>query len=95
MRLPTFRRAIQDVAEIRRYSRTTWGREQAKRYMLELNACVERVAAATAVATTVNFGPHEFSRSRCQEHLIYFLESGERGDREDHVPADERGGATV
>jgi plasmid stabilization system protein ParE len=45
MRLPTFRRAIQDVAEIRRYSRTTWGREQAKRYMLELNACAERVAA--------------------------------------------------
>ena len=79
MRLLIFRpRAIGDVAEIRRYSRTTWGREQAKRYMLELNACLDRIAAGTAVTTSVIFGPYEFRRSRCQEHLIYFLESGER-----------------
>ncbi|HZF94681.1 MAG TPA: type II toxin-antitoxin system RelE/ParE family toxin [Allosphingosinicella sp.] len=67
--------ARRDVAEIRRYSRATWGREQAKRYMEALTACVDHVADGTAVTTSFFAGGAGFRRSRCREHLIYFLET--------------------
>ena len=63
------------MAKIRRYSRATWGPDQAKIYMEALATCIDRVADGTAVATTFDAGGAEFRRSRCREHLIYFLET--------------------
>jgi toxin ParE1/3/4 len=67
--------AKRDVAEIRRYSRATWGADQAKLYMEALTACVDRVAEGTAVTTSFETEGLIFQRSRCREHLIYFIET--------------------
>lgn len=43
--------------------------------MEALTACVDRVAEGTAVTTSFETQGLVFRRSRCREHLIYFLET--------------------
>ena len=67
--------ALSDLAEIRRYTRATWGSDQANLYLDALEECLDVIAAGTAVTTTTFAVGQEFRRTRCREHLIYFLES--------------------
>src|SRR4051812_31969412 len=72
-------KAIADLAEIRRFTRKTWGPAQARRYLQELGARFDRIAEGIAAARDAEIPGRDYHRSRCGAHVIFFAE------RRDHI----------
>ena len=62
-----------EVAEVRRYSRRTWGATQAKRYLGGLSRRFREIAAGTAAHRDAEIG-NDYRRCRYQRHIIIFKE---------------------
>lgn len=62
-----------EVAEVRRYSRHTWGALQAKRYLTGLGRRFQEIAAGTAAHRDAEIG-NGYRRCRYRRHIIIFKE---------------------
>lgn len=62
-----------EVAEVRRYSRHTWGAPQAKRYLMGLGRRFQEIADGTASHRDAEIG-NGYRRCRYQRHIIIFKE---------------------
>ncbi|MEA3051485.1 MAG: toxin ParE1/3/4 [Sphingomonadales bacterium] len=65
-----------EVAEVRRYSRHTWGITQAKRYLTGLGRRFREIAAGTAAHRDAEIGSG-YRRCRYRRHIIIFKEEGD------------------
>jgi toxin ParE1/3/4 len=71
-------RARADLLSIAVYTRSTWGDDQARKYLLELQACCQRLAEEPALGRVHQPRP-QYSRIEQGKHVLFFRRT-EEGD---------------
>lgn len=66
--------AVADLAEIRRYTRRTWGAAQARDYLSGLGTCFESIAGGEAATRDVEGVGCGYRRCRYRSHVVIFAE---------------------
>jgi len=65
-------RARRDLREIWRYSRTTWSRDQANRYLATLNAAIQTLRSQPGLGRPCDDISPELQRRSVERHVIFF-----------------------
>lgn len=65
-------RANADLEDITDYTASTWGAEQAKRYIHEIRQKIQEISEGNAVTQSLDGVSRKISKARANRHLIIF-----------------------